>query len=137
VLGVYDIYALADKGVMDPAILQSLPWTYTAGLFRSARFGTTEAHGLGVVMQASYLLGKGALEVTPEGRLRPVPDRFPGAIRDLAHEFLMVQARGDYAGAKALVERYGTVPPAMQKILDGLSDIPVDVDPEYPMTGLR
>ncbi len=136
VLGVYDIYALANKGVMDAAILQSLPWTYTAGLFRSARFGTTEAHGLGVVMQASFLLEKGALEVTAQGRLRPVPERFPEAIRELAHVLLMVQARGDYSGAKALVAKYGTVPPAMQTILDGLSDIPVDVDPEYPLTGL-
>ena len=41
-----------------------LPWTYVAGLFRAARFGTTEAHGLGVVIQANYLLDKGAIAIT-------------------------------------------------------------------------
>ena len=41
-----------------PVILDSLPWTYTAGMFRTTRFGVAEAHGLGMVLQANYLLEK-------------------------------------------------------------------------------
>ncbi len=131
VLGVYDLYLLADKGVVASSILDHLPWTYTAGLFRSARFGTTEAHGLGVVVQVNYLLDKGAIEVTPEGRFQPVPDRFREAFRDLAHDILMLQAEGSYAKAAEMVQTYGDVPPAMEAILGSLGDIPVDVDPVF------
>lgn len=132
VLGVSDIYALVERGVMDGGILETLPATFTAGLFRSARFGTTEAHGLGVVIQVNFLLERGALEVTAKGRFRPVPAEFPGAIRDLARELLMVQAVGDYAGAVAMVERYGTVPPAMAALIEQIGEVPVDIDPRYP-----
>jgi len=132
VLGVYDIYALVAKGVMAPEILDSLPWTYTAGIFRTTRFGVAEAHGLGMVLQTNFLLEKGAVEITPEGKFRPVPDIFEEVFRSLAHELLMLQALGDYEGALAFVEKYGTVNPAMVTAINGLAEIPVDIDPEYP-----
>jgi len=137
VVGVYNLYALADRGVVPIEVVEHLPWTYLAGLFRAARFGTTEAHGLGVVIQANYLISRGAIEVTPEGRFRPHVERFQPAIRDLAREILMIQAEGSYLGAAELVKKYGVVPPAMQKLLDGMGDIPVDVDPVYPLDGLK
>ncbi len=133
VLGVYDLFVLADRGVVPVRIVEHLPWTYVAGLFRTARFGTTEAHGLGVVLQANYLLDRGAITITGDGRFRPDLERFREAIRDLAREILMIQATGDVAGARKMVERYGTVPPAMETLLDSLEGIPVDVDPGYPV----
>jgi hypothetical protein len=131
VLGVYNIYALVEKGVMDAAILDHLPWTYTAGMFRTVRFGLTEAHGRGMVLQVNYLLEKGAVAVTEDGRFQPVPERFQAAFEDLAREILMIQALGDYDGAAALFERYGTVPQAMVVGIERLEDIPVDIDPAY------
>ncbi|MGD8439511.1 MAG: peptidase [Holophagae bacterium] len=131
-LGVYDIYALVDKGVMEPEILDSLPWTYTAGIFRTTRFGVAEAHGLGMVLQTNFLRERGAVEVTEDGRFRPVPDRFQAAFRDLAHELLMIQAEGDFDAAVAFVERYGEVDPAMLTAIAGLDGIPVDIDPSFP-----
>lgn len=132
VLGVYNLYALRDRGVVAPEVIEALPWTYTAGLFRSARFGVTEAHGLGVVVQTGFLLEQGALEVTEEGTFRPVPERFDGAFRELARKLLMIQARGSYDEASALVERYGAVPDAMAAGIERLEDLPVDIDPSYP-----
>jgi len=137
VLGVYDIYALVERGVMTPEILDSLPWTYTAGMFRTTRFGVAEAHGLGMVLQANYLLEKGAVVLTEDGRFRPVPEIFEETFRSLAHELLMIQAIGDYDGAVAFVERYGTVHPQMAVAIEGLEDLPVDIDPTYPLEGLR
>ncbi|MBD3871461.1 MAG: hypothetical protein IFK91_00895 [Acidobacteria bacterium] len=137
VLGVYDIYALVERGVMAPGILDSLPWTYTAGMFRTTRFGVAEAHGLGMVLQANYLLEKGAVVLTEDGRFRPVPEIFEETFRSLAHELLMIQAAGDYDGAVAFVERYGTVHPQMAVAIEGLEDLPVDIDPTYPLEGLR
>jgi hypothetical protein len=136
VLGVFNLYALVDRGVMDRSILDHLPWTYTAGMFRTTRFGLTEAHGQGMVMQANYLLAKGAIEVTDDGRFRPVPDAFHDVFRDLAHELLMIQARGDYEGARRFQDSYGAVPPAMLSVIDGMADIPVDVDPVFTLEGL-
>jgi hypothetical protein len=106
-------------------------------MFRTTRFGVAEAHGLGMVLQANYLLEKGAVELTGGGRFRPVPNRFAETFRDLAHEFLMIQALGDYEGALDMVERYGSVHPAMAAAIEGLADLPVDVDPSYPLTGLQ
>jgi hypothetical protein len=137
VLGVYDIYALVESGVMSPEILDSLPWTYTAGMFRTTRFGVAEAHGLGMVLQANFLIEKGAVDLTEDGRFRPVPGLFEESFRDLAHELLMIQALGDYDAALAMVERYGTVHPAMAAAIEALTDLPVDVDPSYPLEGLQ
>jgi hypothetical protein len=134
VLGVYDIYALVGKGVMEPEILESLPWTYTAGIFRTTRFGVAEAHGLGMVLQTNYLLEKGAVEIAPDGKFRPVPDLFESSFRELAHELLMIQAEGDYDAALAFVENYGAVSPAMVMAIDALAAIPVDIDPSFPFT---
>jgi hypothetical protein len=137
VLGVYNLAVLTNRGVVPVSVVQALPWTYVAGLFRAARFGTTEAHGLGVVIQANYLLAKGAIEVTPEGRFRPVLAKFAGGIKDLAHDLLMVEAQGSYAGAQELVKKYGTVPQPMAKLLASLNGIPVDVDPAFAADSSR
>jgi hypothetical protein len=137
VLGVYDIFALVDRGVMDGEILDSLPWTYTAGMFRTTRFGVAEAHGLGMVLQANFLLEKGSVEITEEGRFRPVGELFWEGFRDLARELLMIQALGDYGAAVEMVERFGTVHPAMSAAIADLADLPVDVDPSYPLDGLQ
>jgi hypothetical protein len=72
------------------------------------------------------------VEITEDGRFRPVPERFEAAFRDLAHELLMIQAEGDYAAAVAFAERYGTVDPAMVRAIEGLAGIPVDIDPVFP-----
>jgi hypothetical protein len=132
-LGVWDLYVLADEGDLDPTLLENLPWTYTAGLFRSARFGVDSAHGLGVVMQANYLLEAGAMEIDADGRFVPVMDQFRPAIKDLATRLLMIQAEGNYSAAQDFVATYGTVRPEMQAILDALTAIPVDIDPIFEL----
>ncbi|MGH9363208.1 MAG: dipeptidyl-peptidase 3 family protein, partial [Thermoanaerobaculia bacterium] len=59
VMGVYNILALIEQGEMPAALRRALEPTYVAGLFRSARFGVTEAHGQGVTAQFNYLLEQG------------------------------------------------------------------------------
>jgi hypothetical protein len=136
VLGVYCLAVLTKsdrnpQGVVPPSVPQALPWTYVAGLFRAARFGTADAHGLGVVIQTNYLVAKGAVAVAPDGRFLPVLEKFAGGIKDLAHDLLMVEAQGSYNGARELVSKYGKVAAPMAKLLDTLRDIPVDVDPVF------
>jgi hypothetical protein len=132
VMGIYNILALIDKGEMPAELRDSLEATYVAGLFRSARFGVEEAHGQGVVSQFNYLLEKGALEVDEGGRFRSVPEKFPGAIRELLHDMTMLQALGDYEGTAAFLGKYGHPSPALLEAFGRLADVPVDIRPRYP-----
>lgn len=132
VMGIYNILALIEKGEMPAELRATLEPTYVAGLFRSARFGLHEAHGRGVVSQFNYLLEKGALEVDEEGRFRAISERFPGAIRELLAEMLMLQATGDYEGTKEFLDTYGVASPELVAAIDRLGDVPVDVRPIYP-----
>jgi hypothetical protein len=70
VVGAYSLLTLAERGTVPQAVVEGLPWSFTAGLFRTARFGTTEAHGLGVLIQTNYLLDNGAIDITLTG-VRP------------------------------------------------------------------
>jgi hypothetical protein len=130
-LGARNLYVLGDRELISDELLEALPWTYVAGLFRSARFGTTAAHGLGVVIQMNWLLEAGAIEVTEDGRFRPVPEELRAGLESLVERILMIQAEGAYEQAALLVAQYGTVRPEMQAVLDGLDAIPVDIDPVY------
>ena len=131
VMGVYNILALIEQKEMPAGLRHSLEPTYVAGLFRAARFGVDEAHGQGVVAQFTYLEKKGALAFDAKGRVHAVSEKFPGAIRDLLHDMLMLQAAGDYAGTKRFLDTYGKPTPALREAIGRLKDLPVDIRPVY------
>ena len=131
VMGVYNILALIGRNEMPAELRRSLEPTYVAGLFRAARFGVDEAHGQGVVAQFNYLEKKGALQIDANGRVHAVSEKFPGAIRDLLHDMLMLQAKGDYNGTKAFLEKYGKPTPQLHEALGRLAAVPVDIRPVY------
>jgi hypothetical protein len=135
VMGVYNILALIEKGEMPKELRDSLEPTYVAGLFRAARFGLHEAHGQGVVAQFTYLLEKGALQIDAEGRFQAVSDKFPGAIKDLLHDMLVLQAAGDYEGTRAFLEKYGKATPQLEAAIGKLGDVVVDINPVYTQAG--
>jgi hypothetical protein len=136
-LAVHNLMALGERGLVPQEVLEALPWTYVAGLFRTARFGTSEAHGLGVALQAGALLEFGALRFTADGRCSPLPEKFPEAFRALARELLVVQATGDCDGARRLIARWGTVAAPMARLIDGLKGVPVDIEPGYAFEETR
>ena len=135
VMGIYNILALIDQGDMPAELRDSVEPTFVAGLFRAARFGLDEAHGRGVVAQFNYLQEKGALVVDEEGRFAAVSEAFPGAIRDLLHDMLMLQATGDYAGTAAFLDRYGKATEPLRAAVARLGDVPVDIKPIYSQAG--
>ena len=55
--------------------------------------------------------------------------KIKGAVRDLTHDLLTIEATGDYAAAKKMLDTLGVVRPAMQRAIDGLKAIPTDIDP--------
>jgi hypothetical protein len=53
------------------------------------------------------------------------------AVTALTREIMTLQAEGSYAQAKALIDRLGTVRPQVQKVLDRLAAVPVDIEPRF------
>jgi hypothetical protein len=106
--------------------------TYLAGLFRSVRFGIAEAHGQANAIQFNYLVEKGVITVE-DGRFRINAGTFPEAIEEMVHDILMIQAVGDYEASLAMIDRYGGMPEMLSSALDKLSEVPVDILPQYAL----
>ena len=98
------------------------------------RFGVNEAHGKGVALQFNYLVDEGAFKVNEAaGTFSIDPAKIKDAVRKLTGELLTVEAEGSYEKAKALLDRYGVLRPAMQQALNKLSNVPVDIEPQFTL----
>lgn len=134
VTGLWALGYLMDQGVVERSMEESLYTTFLASMFRSVRFGITEAHGRGIALQFNYLLDKGAIAVSADSMtFRVDSTRFEDGVRELTREILTVQAEGSYEQAKALLDRYAVIRPVMQRALDRLANVPVDIEPSYPV----
>ena len=116
---------------IDPNSEKRLYTTYLASAFRTLRFGTHEAHGKGMAVQVSYLMQSGAFVARPDGTFAVDYTKIKDAVRDLDHEMLTLEAQGDYAGTKKFLDQYGTVPSELQKAIDKMGNIPVDIAPRF------
>jgi hypothetical protein len=128
---LFAIQHLIDKGVMPKSLERTLYTTYLASAFRSIRFGVNEAHGRGIAIQLNYLLDHGGFTERPDGTFAVNRARIADAVAGLTREIMTIQAEGDYAKSKELGERLGIVRPAVQKALDRLTAIPVDIEPLF------
>ena len=105
--------------------------TFLASAFRSIRFGVNEAHGRGIAIQLNYLIDAGAFKVRPDGTFAVDNAKIGDAVTALTREIMTLQAEGNYAKAKDMLERLGIVRPEVQKVLDRLAGIPVDIEPKF------
>jgi len=114
----------------DEAAQRQLYTTYLASMFRSLRFGLNEAHGKGMAVQFNYLMDKGAV-VEKDGAFSVDMEKITQAITDLDRDLLTVEAVGDYAGAKRMLDELGVVRPVLRRALGKLQGIPTDIAPEF------
>ena len=134
IAGLWALQYLIDKGVVDKGLERSLYTTYLASTFRSVRFGITEAHGKGIAVQFNYLMDKGAIRYDERtGTFSIDPAKVKDAVRDLTHDIMTLQAEGSYEKAKTMLDTYGVVRPPMRRALDRLNNVPVDIEPSYPL----
>jgi len=105
--------------------------TFLASVFRSIRFGLTEAHGKGIALQVSTLLDAGAFKANPDGTFVVVPAKVKDAVAALTRELMTLEARGDYAAARDLIAKRAVVRPDVQRVLDRLAGVPVDIEPLF------
>lgn len=128
VTGLFMLQYLFDHKLL-PAAERPLYTTFLASSFRTLRFGVQEAHGKGMALQFNYLSDKGAFVAKPDGTFAVDFAKIQPAVRDLVHDLLDIEATGDYARARKMLDELGIIRPALSKVLDRLKDIPTDIEP--------
>jgi Peptidase family M49 len=137
VSGLWALKQLADRGKIDTVIARTMYTTFLASAFRSIRFGVNEAHGRGIAIQLNSFLDQGAFVAQPDGTFLVDEAKIGAAVTSLTHDIMTLQAEGSYDKAKALIETLGVVRPAVQKILDRLTTVPVDIEPRFTTANRR
>jgi hypothetical protein len=130
VTGMFGLAWLAARGALPKARLEEYYCSYVAGIFRTVRFGTGEAHGRAEMMEFNVLAAQGAItRDRASGRYGIDLAKMPGALAALAKELLQMEATGDRARAEAWFARYGTMPADLKSALAAAAGVPVDLDP--------
>lgn len=135
VLGVWNLLYVIDKKILTSFNKNTLYSTYVGLMFRSMRHGLGEAHGRANAVQWSWLREKGAIVKTSKGTFTPDLEKMYEGIKTLANELLLIEATGDYARAKTLLEQYGSVTDEIETINKKLIDIPIDITPVFVAAG--
>ena len=131
VAGLWALQKLMDKGVLNKGDERAMYTTFLASSFRTLRFGMTEAHAKGMALQVNYLLDAGGFRVNPDGTFSVDLRKAKKGVIGLTHELMTLQATGDYAGTKRLLDRLVVIRPEVQAVLDRMVKVPVDIRPRF------
>jgi hypothetical protein len=129
--GLWALQQLVNKGTLPKDMERTMYTTFLASTFRSIRFGITEAHGKGIAVQLNTLLDRGAFKVNPDGTFYVDNAKIKAEVANLTRDLMTLQAAGDYAKAKDMLTRLGVVRPEVQRVLDRLKAVPVDIEPQF------
>jgi len=131
ICGLYMLQYMYEKNQLPGGAAEErkLYTTFLASAFRTLRFGINEAHGKGMAIQFNYLMDKGAFRLNADGTYSVDSNKVKGAVRDLAKELLTIEATGDYAAGKQMLDTLGQLRPGMTQTIARLKDIPTDINP--------
>jgi hypothetical protein len=129
--GLWALQKLMDKGVIDRAGERRMYTTFLASAFRTLRFGMDNAHARGMALQVNWLLDAGAYGVGADGTFSVDTRKARKAVEGLTRELLTIEATGDYARAKRLLDRLVVLRPEVQAVLGRLEGVPVDIRPQF------
>jgi len=113
----------------DEAAQRQLYTTFLASAFRALRFGLNDAHGKGMAIQFNTYTDKGAFVEHSDGTFSVDTSKIKDAVVALDHDLLTIEAQGDYAGARKMMDDLGHIRPNLLKVLDKLQEIPTDIEP--------
>ncbi len=132
IAGVYQVPYLIEKGWIPADKEKEFSSTYLAGLFRSIRFGAEEAHGKANLIELNYITEKGGFTYDQAaGKYRVDPAKFKAAVESLTRDILMLEGDGDYAKARAFVDKYAVMTDQIKQTIARLVGIPVDIAPIF------
>ena len=132
VSGLWALQYLIDRGKLPRDLQETVYTTFLASIFRTIRFGVNDAHGRGMAIQVNTLLDAGAVTVTTDGVFAVNTARIRQAVEELTREIMTLQAEGNYAKARSMIDRLGGIRPEITRVLDKLGDVPVDIEPRFP-----
>ncbi|MEA3001626.1 MAG: hypothetical protein QOH81_414 [Sphingomonadales bacterium] len=133
VMGAVNILYLMRRGELPIADRPQALASYLGDVFRHLRFGTADAHGRGAAMQYGFLKERGGFSWDARARRYRIDyDRMEAGLKDLVAALVRIEGDGDYAGAKAFLDRYGRLDPEARAVIATMSHIPVDIQPVYP-----
>jgi hypothetical protein len=132
VVGMFCLKWLADHGAIAKEQLDEDYISYVAGNFRTIRFGIAEPHGRGEMMEFNYLMEQGAVtRDAASGKYAVMLDKMPPTLGALAKELLEQEATGNRARTAAWFAKYAVLPDHLRNAFNRVSDIPVDIQPNY------
>lgn len=132
--GLWALQYMIDRNIIEKSMERTLYTTYLASMFRSVRFGITEAHGRGVALQFNYLTDEGAIKFNEaKGTFSVDHAKIKDSVSKLTRDLLTLEAEGSYASAKTMLDKYAVIRPPMQQALDRLKNVPVDIEPIFPL----
>lgn len=131
VVGMFGMQWLVEHGALPKDKLEEYYASYVAGIFRTIRFGTGEAHGQAEMMEFNYLSERGAIQRESSGKYAIDYRAMPGALADLAKELLAIEATGDRPRAENWFRKYDVMPAELTAALQTASQVPVDLDPIF------
>jgi hypothetical protein len=132
ICGVVATQWLIDHSVLPAALERPIYASYLGGVFRTVRFGATEAHARGELASFNFIAAKGGVSYDRKARRYRVDfEKIKPAMRALAHEYLTMEALGDRGRAKSFLAKYAVMSPEMESAVATLKDLPVDIRPEF------
>lgn len=128
ILGIFLVKELIDMEELNTDLMDNYV-TFTAGIFRSVRFGASSAHGVANLVRYNYFKELDAFSRNEEGIYTINPEKMQIAIDALTNDILTIQGDGNYDAAVALIEKYGVVTPELKADLETINkqNIPVDI----------
>ncbi len=129
VLGLYMISELIKKGEVTDLTEEECIATYVAGLFRSIRFGVTEAHGRANILCFNYFEKNGAFTRDAKGIYTINYDKAKQCISSWAKFLIEMEGNGDITAATKYSKANAVISKTLQQDLDKINSqgIPVDV----------
>ena len=103
--------------------------TFVAGIFRSIRFGASNAHGKANLIRYNYFMESGAISRDSLGLYHIHYEKTKEAVHKLSALLLILQGDGNYQQAEELLKRYATIGPLLKSDLERISrkDVPIDI----------
>jgi len=136
VMGIYNILFMVEKGLIPKEMTNKVLFTYIAGLFRTLRFGVSEAHGKGAALQLNRFLEEGSVQLLPTDQSYQVNfKKLMTSVTNLVRDICTWQHNGDKSVVEAVFEKYGALDEATKTSLARLNAVAVDIKPCYPLAG--
>ena len=114
---------LEKKGFYTKTQKDQIVVTACADLFAKSKPTMSQAHRVRSLMQANYLIEKGAIEITPDYKIKVNTEKVVPAAKEMLKEIIRLQIDGNVDAAKAYIDKYFVWSEVNEKIAEKLSKI--------------